>query len=69
MSVFIMFVEKYFDLLIYKPVGVSIVKKTGFDMLKFSVDQLVWVANLVKSLRQKLQTWLSLYARIFLLKS
>jgi len=33
-----MFVEKYFDLLIYKPVGVSIVKKTGFNILKFFVD-------------------------------
>ena len=46
-SVFITFVEKYFDLFVCKPVRVSITTKTGFNMLKFFVDHLVWAANLV----------------------
>jgi len=33
-----MFVEKYFDLLVYKPVRVSSAKETGLNMLKFFVD-------------------------------
>jgi len=36
-----MFVEKYFDLLVYKRVRVSIAKTTGFNMLTFFMDQLV----------------------------
>jgi len=35
-----MFVEKYFDLLVYKPVQVPIAKKTGFNILELFVDQL-----------------------------
>jgi len=38
---FITFVKKYFYLPVYKPVQVSIAKKTGFNMLKFFVGQLV----------------------------
>jgi len=37
-SVFSTFVEKYFDLLVYKPVRVSIAKKTGLNILEFFVD-------------------------------
>jgi len=37
-SVFITFVEKYFDLLVYKPVRVSITKKTGINILELFVD-------------------------------
>jgi len=36
--VFIKFVEKYFDLLVYESVRVSTAKKTGFNILKFIVD-------------------------------
>jgi len=35
------FVKKYFYLPVYKPVRVSIAKKTGFNMLKLFVDQLL----------------------------
>jgi len=35
------FVKKYFYLPVNKPVRVSIAKKTGFNMLKLFVDQLV----------------------------
>jgi len=37
-SVFITFVEKYFDLFVYKPVRVSIAKETGFSILELFVN-------------------------------
>jgi len=39
-SVFITFVEKYFDVFVYKPVRVSTAKETGFNILEFFVTGL-----------------------------
>jgi len=46
MSVFIT-IEKYFDLLVYKTVQVSIAKKTGLNILEFFLDQLIRAASFI----------------------